>query len=33
VAGDDRDPEALVAAFDGYAAEIIPSLTGSWSAA
>jgi AcrR family transcriptional regulator len=33
VAGDDRDPETLIAAFDAYAAEIIPSLTGSWSPA
>lgn len=30
-AGDDQDPEALVAAFDVYADAALPALSGHWT--
>jgi AcrR family transcriptional regulator len=29
--GDDQSPEAMAAAFDAYADQVIPALTGRWS--
>ena len=29
-AGDDQSPEAMSAAFDAYADEVIPALAGHW---
>jgi hypothetical protein len=29
-AGDDQSPEAMSAAFDAYANEVIPALAGHW---
>jgi AcrR family transcriptional regulator len=29
--GDDQTPEAMAAAFDGYAGQVIPALTGRWT--
>jgi AcrR family transcriptional regulator len=29
--GDDQSPEAMAAAFDAYAGQIIPALTGRWA--
>lgn len=29
--GDDQSPEAMAAAFDAYAAQVIPALTGRWA--
>jgi AcrR family transcriptional regulator len=31
-AGDDQSPEAMAAAFDAYADEVIPALAGHWGA-
>jgi len=31
--GDDQSPEAMAAAFDAYAGQVVPALTGRWTAA